>query len=339
LRIQVKVGLLVKRIVAVLFPAVLLLAGCPKEKDPVYTIGLFQVNEAPTLREVRRGFLQALEDHGLRDGVNIRLKMRSAENDITRVHRIARDFVLEKVDLLVALSTPCLQAALMAGPQTPIVFASVANPYLLGVGRSAEDHLDHVTGVTSTAPVAEMLAFIREALPGVRRLGTLYTPAELNSEYYLELLRRNAPAFGFEVVAIPVGNSSQIPVAAQSLLNKKIEAISQISDNTINASFEVLGRLAEENGIPLFGGHLYSTRSGACAALGWDFSRMGYKAGEIAVRVRQGESPGRIPIQDMKEIKLSLNEGAAARQGVHFSPDIVQRADEVIAAPLAGPKK
>lgn len=329
----------VKKILTVLLPAALLFAGCPEKKDPVYTIGLFQVNDAPTLREVRRGFLQALEDHGLRDGVNIRLKMRNAEGDITRVHRIARDFVLEKVDLLVALSTPCLQAALMAAPRTPIVFASVANPYLVGVGRSAEDHLGHVTGVSSTAPVSEMLAFIREVLPNVRRLGTLYTPAELNSEYYLELLRGNAAAFGFEVVAIPVGNPSQIPVAAQSLLNKKIEAIDQISDNTINASFEVLGRIAEENGIPLFGGQFYSTRSGACAALGWDFSKMGYKAGEIAVRVREGESPGRIPIQSMREIKLSLNEGAAARQDVRFSQDIVQRADEVIAAPLTGPKK
>jgi len=329
----------VKKILAVLLPAALLSAGCPEKKDPVYTIGLFQVNDAPTLREVRRGFLQALEDHGLRDGVNIRLKMRNAEGDITRVHRIARVFVLEKVDLLVALSTPCLQAALMAAPRTPIVFASVANPYLVGVGRSAENHLGHVTGVSSTAPVSEMLAFIREVLPNVRRLGTLYTPAELNSEYYLELLRGKAAAFGFEVVAIPVGNPSQIPVAAQSLLNKKIEAIDQISDNTINASFEVLGRIAEENGIPLFGGQFYSTRSGACAALGWDFSKMGYKAGEIAIRVREGESPGRIPIQNMREIKLSLNEGAAARQDVRFSQDIVQRADEVIAAPLTGPKK
>ncbi len=328
-----------KRFLAVLLPALTLFAGCSERRSPVYTIGLFQINDAPTLREVRRGFLQALEDRGFRDGVNIRLKMRNAGGDITRAHRLARDFVREKTDLIVALSTPCLQAALMAAPQTPIVFASVANPYLVGVGRSAEEHLGHVTGVASTAPVKEMLSFIREVLPRVRRLGTLYTPAELNSEYYLELLRRNAGAFGFEVVAIPVGNPSQIPVATQSLLNKNIEAIDQISDNTINASFEVLGRIAEENGVPLFGGSPYATRYGACAALGWDFFRMGYQAGEIAVRVRKGESPGRIPIQDMKDITLSLNEGSAARQGVHFPPDIVLRADEVIAAPLSEPKK
>jgi len=328
-----------KKILAVLFPALVLFSGCPEKKDAVYTIGLFQVNNAPTLQEVRRGFLQALEDHGLRDGVNIRLKMRNADGDITRVHRIARDFVQEKADLIVALSTPCLQAALMAAPQTPIVFSSVANPYLVGAGRSAEEHLGHVTGVASTAPVKETLSFIREALPRARRLGTLYTPAELNSEYYLELLRQNSGAFGFEIVAIPIGNPNEIPMAAQFLLSKRIEAIAQISDNTINASFEVLGRIAEENGIPLFGGFLSSTRSGACAALGWDFSKMGYKTGEIAIRVREGVSPGRIPIQNMSEIKLSLNEGAAARQGVRFSPEIIQRADEVIAAPLAVPKK
>lgn len=324
-----------KRALFLLCSAALLFPACRSKKEKVYTIGLFQINDAPTLQEVRRGFLQALEDHGLRDGVNIRLRIRNASGDIVLAHRIAREFVKEDVDLIVALSTPCLQAALMTHTRKPVLFSSVANPYLVGVGRSAEDHLENVTGVVSAAPIRETLSFVREVLPRARRLGTLYTPAELNSEHYLELLRRNAPDFGFEVSVLPVGGPLEIPVAAQSLLNRKVDALAQISDNTINAAFEVLGRIAEENGVPLFGGFIRSTRLGACAALGWDFSRMGYKTGELALRIRKGERPGRIPIQGMNEIKLSLNEAAAEKQGFRFSLDVIRRADEVIAAPLA----
>jgi len=318
-----------------LLAAALVLPSCRGEKEKTYTIGLFQINEALTLQEVRRGFLQALEDNGLRDRVNIRVKLRNASGDIAQAHRIARDFVREDVDLIVALSTPCLQAALMAGGGKAVLFSSVANPYLVGAGRSPEDHLPNVTGVVSTAPIRETLAFIREVMPLARRLGTLYTPAELNSEYYLELLRRQAVDFGFEVSVMSVGSPTEIPVAAQSLLNRKIDALAQISDNTINASFEVLGRIAAENAVPLFGGFIRSTRLGACAALGWDFFKMGYKTGEMAVRLRKGESPGHIPFQSMDEIKLSLNEGVAAEQGLRFSMDVVRRADEVIAAPLS----
>jgi len=324
-----------KRFLLILISAVLVFPACRPKKEKIYTIGLFQINDAPTLQEVRRGFLQALEDHGLRDGVNIRLRIRNSSGDVVLAHRIAREFVSEGVDLIVALSTPCLQAALMTHTRTPILFSSVANPYLVGAGRSADDHLENVTGVVSTAPIRETLTFIREVLPGARRLGTLYTPAELNSEYYLELLLRNAVDFGFEVSVMPLGSPLEIPVAAQSLLNRRVDALAQISDNTINASFEVLGRIAEENGVPLFGGFIRSTRLGACAALGWDFSKMGYRTGELALRVRRGESPGRIPIQSMNDIKLSLNEAAAEKQGLRFSMDVISRADEVIAAPLA----
>ncbi|OGD16756.1 MAG: hypothetical protein A2Y69_02440 [Candidatus Aminicenantes bacterium RBG_13_59_9] len=324
-----------KRLLCLLLAAAFAFSACREKRERVYTIGLFQINEALTLQEVRRGFLQALEDHELRDGVNIRVKIRNAAGDVVQAHRIAREFVREGVDLIVALSTPCLQAALMTNTRTPILFSSVANPYLLGAGRSAEEHLEHVTGVVSTAPIREMLSLIREILPRARRLGTLYTPTELNSEYYLEMLRRHAVEFGFEVSVMAVGGPTEIPVVAQSLLNRKVDALSQISDNTINASFEALGRIAEENTVPLFGGFIRSTRLGACAALGWDFSKMGYRTGELAVRIRRGESPGRIPIQSMNDIKLSLNEAAAARQGLSFSMDVIQRADEVIAASLS----
>ncbi len=306
--------------------------GCPSKNkaDKLYTIGLFQVTESATLSEARKGFINALETRGLRDGVNVRLKVRNAMGDISEVQRIAESFVRDRVDLIIAFSTQCLQAALIATKKTPIIFASVADPYGIGAGRSAEDHLPYVTGVASTGPIKETLAFIRQVLPKARRIGTLWTPSESNSEFYLDLCRQAAARLGMEIVAVPVNNSSDILLAAQKLVNKRIEAIYQISDNTINASFETLGRVAEENGLPLFGGFLLSTRLGAAAAMGWDLFDLGQKTGALAVRVKDGESPGRIPFQVMTVLKLSLNPAAAARQGIEFAPDILKTADEVV---------
>ena len=88
--------------------------------------------------------------------------------------------------------------------------------------------------------------------------------------------------------------------------------------------------MADENAIPLFGGALFSTNLGACAALGWDFFEMGHKAGKVALRVKNGESPAEIPIQYMKEVKLHLNLNAASKQGVVFSEEILAQADEIL---------
>lgn len=304
--------------------------GCRKENHDLYTIGLFQVDDAPTLNSVRKGFLNALEEEGLHDGVNIRMVIRNAMGSIPEVQRIAQEFVSSKVDLIVPLSTPCLQAALHSSSEIPIVFSSIANPFLAGAGRSVDNHLPNVTGVSSQGPIKESLAFIKQVLPETKRIGTLWTPSELNSKFYLDLVREGAKELGFEIVAVPIDNKSEILLAAQVLMNKKIEVIYQISDNTINASFEAVRRVADENAIPLFGGALFSTNLGACAALGWDFFDMGYKAGKIAIRVKNGEKPADIPIQYMSEVMLYLNLNAAEKQGVEFPEEVLKQADEIL---------
>jgi len=318
-----------RKILFLFLLSLLVFICCEKKQESLYTIGIFQFNDAPTLNEVREGFIRALEDNGLRDNENIRLKIRNGYGNLAEVQRIAQDFVDDHVNMIVALSTPCLQAALIATHEIPIIFSSVANPFLAGAGKSANDHRSNVSGVSSRGPIEKSLGFIKEILPKAKRLGTLWTPAEINSEFYLELAKRGARDLGFEIVNVPIANKNEVLHSAQLLINKKIDAIYQISDNTINASFETVGMVAEENSIPLFGGFLLSTHRGACAALGWDFFEMGHKAGEIAIRVKGGESPAKIPIQYMSKVRMHLNLDAAQKQGIKFSDEVLRRADEV----------
>jgi putative ABC transport system substrate-binding protein len=304
----------------------LLLFACRAPQTSVYTIGYLQLLESPTNTDVRRGFLRAIEDSGLKDGVNVRLRLVNGQGDIAAVQTLAQDLVEDGVDMIVAVSTPSLQAAMMATRTIPIVFTSVANPYLTRAGISPSEHLPNVTGIASTAPIREALELIRETLPRARRVGTLWSPSERNSEYYLELARDAAPELGLEIVAVPVANPSEILLSAQVLVTKKIDVLYPISDNLINASFEAVGKVADENGIPLFGGFLLSTRSGASAAVGWDFFDMGYRSGQLAVRVKNGESPARIPFQAMSDVKVEINPENALRQGIRFPETVVKRA-------------
>ncbi len=315
-------------VIVVLF---LLLFSCSKkDHERLYTIGIFQFNDAPHLNEVRNGVVRALWDNGFQDGVNIRLVIRNGNGSSAEVQRIAQEFVDIKVDMIVALSTPCLQAALIATHEIPIIFSSVANPYLAGAGRSAQDHRGTVTGIASRGPIRQSLELIKEIIPSAQRVGTLWTPSEINSKFYLELTREEGKRVGLEIVDVPIVNKSQVLHSAQVLINKKIDAIYQISDNTINESFQDVGNVAGENSIPLFGGFLFSTRLGACAALGWDFYEMGYKTGEIVMRIKSSENPADIPIQSMSQVRIHLNLPAAEKQGIKFSEEFLKRADDIL---------
>jgi putative ABC transport system substrate-binding protein len=320
---------------AALFCAFLIMSGCQSRRPDLYTIGILQMNDAPTLNETRRGFVESLAQNGLVDGQQIRILVENGEGSIPEVQRIADGFAARGVDMIVALSTPSLQAALHATDDIPIIFASVANPYLAGAGVSAEDHLPHVAGVSSEGPIRQSLNFMKSVLPYAERIGTLWTPSELNSNYYLEKARTGAMDLGLELIAVPIANASEVLLSAQILINKKIDVIYQISDNTINQAFQAVGRVAVDNGVPLFGGFLYSTELGACAALGWDFYDLGYKAGGIAAQVKNGTSPGDIPFQYMDRALLHVNLKMAEKQGITFSPDVLDSADRILDSDLS----
>ncbi len=318
---------------------VLLFTGfsCQKKVEDKYTLGIFQINDAPTLNTVREGFLQCLKDHGLIPGDDIQMIFRNGEGSIPQVQRIAQDFVEMKVDMIIALSTPCLQAAIHATQEIPVVFSSVANPVLVGAGISEDNHLKNVTGVSSRGPIIQNLIFIKEVLPQVKKIGTLWTPAELNSEYYLDLAYKAAENLGLELISLPIRNSTEVLIAAQTLVNSQVDALFPISDNTINAAFEALGQVAEENKIPLFGGNLLTTQQGACAAMGWDFFEMGYKAGTLALRIHKGENPAEIPFEYMDKVLLYLNLDSARKQGIKFPDNIISRADKIFGEQFSSP--
>ena len=294
-----------------------------------YRIGILQSVDSPTANEVRRGILQALAEAGLRDGQDVVVTIRIANNDIAEVQRMARELA-ERADMIVPLSTQALQAAILTATRKPVVFGAVAVPYLVGAGQSASNHLANVTGVASTGPVRETLALIREVLPKAKRIGTLWTSSEINSEYYLDLAKAAAADLGFEIVAVPVTGPPEIQRALQRVLNEKIDVLYPMSDNTLNSSFDIVGRASEENATPLFASFLRSVEFGACAALGFDFAEMGLRTGRLAVRVKNGENPGRIPIESMGAVKLYVNEAAAARQMVVFPKSVLVRASRTI---------
>jgi ABC-type uncharacterized transport system substrate-binding protein len=61
-----------------------------------------------------------------------------------------------------------------------------------------------------------------------------------------------------------------------------------------------------------------------------DFHAMGRQAGEMAVRILQGEKPGRIPIEEAQRYALVFNMDRANRLGIQIPEDVLMAADEII---------
>jgi len=320
-----------KRLLAVIACLlVLVLASCggqPKEK--LYTIGVFQISSHALLDSAQEGFLQAMADAGYKDGVNVRYQFENAQADLPTAQLIARKLASE-VDLIFVVSTQALQAVLNEVEKIPVVFGAVTNPYILGAGDSAEDHLSNVTGASSIEPMRETMELMLEALPDTRRVGVLWDPANADAQYGMEVAREAAAELGLEIVEVNISGSSEVLQGAQSLSARDIDAFFTILDNVVMNAFDSLAKVADQARIPLIAPATGLAEQGAAIGVGWDYFDNGYLSGQLVVRVMKGEDPASIPFQSLTKKLIYVNPAAAERQGFTIPPSLLERADEVV---------
>ncbi len=236
----------------------------------------------------------------------------------------------ESTDLIFASTTPALQSALRRARGRPLVFTLVANPIIAGAGKSDNEHLPFVTGSYIPAPKEEGIAALKQCLPNVKRIGTLFVPAEVNSVYYKEQLLAAAKKAGVEVEAIGVSTSGEVADGALALCGRGIEVFCQISDNLTGASFASIAQAAKRSRIPLMGFASGQARSGAFMTISRDFYDGGVASARIAARVLRGEKPADIPFELVTKIKYSFNPAAAAQFGIEIPPALLKKAGEVV---------
>ena len=296
------------------------------------TVGICQFISHPDLDSMRMGFVQALQDAGYEDGRNVHIDYQNAEGDMATVQLINQKFVNQKVNLIIAIATPCLQAALQATEETPIIFVGIDDPYGAGAGTTTEDHLPNVTGIAVAFKAlgdAE-LAMVREVLPDARSVGILWNPSEANSQAWIKYLRVKGPEMGLELVEQTVAGSQDVLQAAQSLAAQEVSAIVQVADNTVASAFDALIQVGDQVDVPVFSIMGDGADKGACVSLPVDWYAAGYAAGEMAVRVLEGEDTAKMPFQTASRVSLQVNLEAAKRQGVHIPESVLQKADKVI---------
>ena len=280
--------------------------------------------------DAERGMRAGLRAAGLVEGRDYTVQLRNAQGDMPTLSTLVDAALTDGADLLMTLSTPTLQAALQRARGVPIVFTFVADPLVAGAGRSNEDHLPQVTGVPTMSAYDELLDTVRECLPAVRRVGTLFVPAEVNSVFNKDQLTERARKHGVDVVAMAANTSSEMADAAQALCSEHIDAVVQITSNLTTVAFASITQAARRARLPLFGSLSSNAHDGAAVVVARDYFDGGHAAGLMAARIMRGEQPATIPFAPLTKTRIIVNFDAARTMGLRIPPSVVQRASEVI---------
>jgi len=300
-------------------------------------VALLQYRESLPLQLTRDAFVASLAARGFPEGPRLQLVRRDAGGSQRRCRRLAAELVGARPDLLVALGTPSLMAAIAEAPSSlPIVFSYCSNPWAAGAGQSAHQHRHNVTGTVSTNPVDQQLQLARTLLPELTQVGLLYNPAEANAGFEAELLAQAAGAQQVQLLREPVAQPADLPLAWERLRRGQVQALMQVGDYTTQQGFARLAELAWAARLPLFGvDPAFAGLRGCLAVVGWDPCRDGRQAGALAARVLGGTPPAELPFERPGTPQVWLNAVTARHLGLSLPPALLAESTQVTAAATA----
>lgn len=331
-----------KKTIAIMMTAAMVMAmaaGCGSKessssdgdnKEASYKIGIQQFAEHGSLDNCREGFLEGLEEEGIKEGDNLEVEVKNAMADTATNAQIADSFVSDNMDLLCAIATPSAQSAYNAAmdKDIPVVYTAVTDPVAAELADKDGNPVGNVTGTSDTLPVEEQLKMIREMMPDAKTIGILYTTSEANSVSAIATYESLVDKYGFTLETKGISQTSEIALATDDLLTK-VDCITNLTDNTVVASLPTILEKANEKGIPVFGSEIEQVKIGCLAAEGIDYIQLGKQTGKIAAQILKGEKKAsEIPYEIISEPGFYVNTKVAENLGIEVPSDLADSAVE-----------
>src|SRR6266481_7173963 len=143
------------------------------QQTKVHRIGALLLGNADA-ESFRMELREGLRKSGYIEGQNLLFDFQSAEGKLDLLPTLAAEFVALKVDVIVALYTPCALAAQQATREIPIVVVS-GDPLGTGLVTSLARPGGNVTGISLMAAElhGKCVELFRDMLPSVRRVAVL----------------------------------------------------------------------------------------------------------------------------------------------------------------------
>ena len=286
-------------------------AGQVEQKGPAgYKIGISKIITHAALDAAEKGIM----DHLATTGLNVSFDLQNANGDISTASSIAQKFKSDRVDVAVGIATPTAQALAQVFPvssNVPVVFSAVTDPTDAGLVAK------NIAGVSDKNPVEEQIKLLVD-ITGAKRIGNIYASGEANGVVLMEMARAACQKLGVEFVTAAVSNSSEVRMAALSIIDR-VDAIYVATDNTVISALASVDDVTTRAGKPLFSADPSGIDGlNVMIAWGFDYYSIGLETGRIIEQVLKGKEAGSIGtvyITDPTKFELWFNLDTAKKLG------------------------
>jgi putative ABC transport system substrate-binding protein len=274
--------------------------------------------------ELRAG----LREHGYFEGQNIEYFFRSADNNASSLPTLAAELVALKMDVLVALYTPCALAAQKATRDIPIVTVS-GDPVGLGLVASLARPGGNITGISLMAAElhGKCVELFRDMLPSVHRVAVVANAADPFYKSVLEHVRLAGKTADIQIAPeIMVRRQDEIDAAflaaKKELADAAVLQASLSTQYVVNLTFK--HRLAVASVSRAF------AEAGGLMSYGVDGPDAFRRSAGFVHKILQGSKPADLPIEQPTKLELVINVQTAKALDLKIAESFLVRADKLI---------
>ncbi len=299
--------------------------------EDIKKVFINQFVEHPALNMTTKGIIDGLEQNGYKRGVNLDLRLESAQANSALASQIAAKFVGQGADIVVGVATISAQSFAKYAKENKVklVFSSVTDPLKAELVQSLENPGNNTSGVSNFIELDPQLKLFKQIQPNLKRLGFLYNPSEVNSLSLINKLEKLCSEFGINLILQAANKTSEVAQAATKLA-ANVDAIFISNDSTALSALQAIINAAFKAKVPVYVSDTDSVELGALAALGPNQYKIGLQTAQLIVRSLKGEDLGVIPVEFPNQTELYLNEDAAQKLGIKLKDELKNAAAKIV---------
>ena len=242
--------------------------------------------EAEEPHETMYNLLRALAEFGYVDGQNILFEFRFANHALERLPDLAAELVAGRPDVMYTYSSGSARAAAAATSTIPIVVAPVNEGTMAALVADFAHPAGNVTGMTlnNRQQHEKCLQLLKEAAPGITRVGVLLNPLNPVWQTYPDVLAEAARALGVTLVRVEAHGEAELDQAFAAMAAQRVDGLFGVSDSTLVGNTQTLKRIVEliaEYRLPSVSDETDFARAGGLLSLGPDFAPIGRGAADV----------------------------------------------------------
>jgi putative ABC transport system substrate-binding protein len=283
----------------------------------------------PMLDAFRRG----LKEIGYVEGQNLAIEYRWAENDWSRLPKLAADLIQRQVAAIATSGGSAPTHAAMAATATiPIVFVTAGDPVKFGLVASINQPGGNVTGINffTIELGLKRLGILREIVPKAKTIAVLLNPESHEAEAGLGGVESAIRAGGQQPIVARAVTAADIDTAFATFVRERADALLIVSDPVFTSRRDQLVALAARFAIPT----IYSLREfcdvGGLISYGSNIKDAYQQAGTYIARILKGTKPAELPVMQPTKFELVIDLKTAKALGVDIPPALLALADQVI---------